>query len=522
MTEKRVLLAALLSTMFLVLYGQLLTKQMRVIKGRSSEINQTQPGTSQASPAATAPQATNRTAEKLEPEETIVIGSANLKLEVGLKSGAVRSVSRFLHDSAGSQEVQLRSDLPIFRVRSSDAAPLSFKLMSNTQTNATFNVADSTHHNFVLSYDVNEQTSLVDVKFRQSNPAVSKEKTTVLMDTSWVKGDTLSDRYNRLELLAVHSENGKVVSHKRYFAPTRSAYNVPRGTNLFSLSERYLCYSIRSKHQNLSTTVVPSLQQTVTAQTTIELSENESDYEATVYIGPRSYFSLKEVGFEDAFPIGIIGKIGLILLWVLKAIAGVTKNYGVAMIVFAALVTCMMAPFTMLSFRSMRKMQQLKPEMDKIMARHKDDPQKANKEVFALYKEHKVSPLSGCLPMLLQMPIFIALFAAISHFVELRGKPFLWVKDLSLPDRLWQLPFTLPIIGSDLNVLPIIMAFAMFAQTKMSQKNISTSDQQTAALMSGPLMSVMFGIMFYQFPAGLVLYWLTNSLMSMAWYRLAN
>jgi len=170
----------------------------------------------------------------------------------------------------------------------------------------------------------------------------------------------------------------------------------------------------------------------------------------------------------------------------------------------------------------MKKMQQLKPEMDKITARHKDDPQKANKEVFALYKQHRVSPLSGCLPMLLQMPLFIALFAAITHFVELRGKSFLWIKDLSLPDRLWHLPTSIPLIGSDLNVLPIIMAFAMFVQTKMSQQNLSTSDQKTASLMSGPLMSVMFGVMFYQFPAGLVLYWLTNSLMSMAWYRFAK
>src|SRR3989338_10176535 len=157
--------------------------------------------------------------------------------------------------------------------------------------------------------------------------------------------------------------------------------------------------------------------------------------------------------------------------------------------------------------------------MDKIMAKHKDSPQKANQEVFALYKQQRVSPLSGCLPMLLQMPIFFALFQAISHYVELRGKGFLWISDLSLPDRVAKLPFSIPFLGPELNLLPIIMALVMFFQQKASQQNMPTGSTNPGMnLMSGPFMAVLFGFIFYQFPSGLVLYSLTNSLMSLVWY----
>jgi len=195
----------------------------------------------------------------------------------------------------------------------------------------------------------------------------------------------------------------------------------------------------------------------------------------------------------------------------------------VAIVVFSVLIGCATAPFTLLSYKSMRKMQELKPQIDRLMAQHKNDPTRANKEVFALYKEHRISPLSGCLPMLLQMPILIAMFQAISHFIELRGQRFLWIKDLSSPDRLAHLPVSIPFIGNELNALPLIMAAVMYFQTRMSQgKAPQDQSNPVMKMMSGPAMSVIFGVMFYQFPSGLVLYWLTNSLTSLVWYKVAK
>ena len=284
--------------------------------------------------------------------------------------------------------------------------------------------------------------------------------------------------------------------------------------------------SIMPSTSNMESWLLPAQVGTIAARASWEfgggISGIKGDRIAAVYFGPRDYFFLKRAGFEQAVKIGMVGQVGLMLLLGLKGIAGVTRNYGVAIILFSVCVTGVTAPFTLLSFRSMKKMQELKPLMDRIMAQHKDNPQKANREVFALYKEHRVSPMSGCLPMMLQMPIFIALFQAISHFIELRGKSFLWIRDLSLPDRAAHLPFALPLIGHDVNVLPVVMAGAMYLQTRMSSSVSGSDANPTAKMLSGPMMSVMFGIMFYQFPSGLVLYWLTNTLMSLVWYRMAN
>jgi YidC/Oxa1 family membrane protein insertase len=182
-----------------------------------------------------------------------------------------------------------------------------------------------------------------------------------------------------------------------------------------------------------------------------------------------------------------------------------------------------MAPFTVMSFRSMKKMAALRPQVERIMAEHKNDPKRANQEMFSLYRQHRVSPVGGCLPMLLQFPILIALFSAIPNFIDLRGQPFLWIADLSGPDRLALLPMTLPVIGNALNLLPILMAGAMYLQMKLSQRQMPQDQSNPIAkVMSGPMMSVIFGVMFYHAPSGLMLYWLTNSLISATWYQLAR
>jgi YidC/Oxa1 family membrane protein insertase len=236
-------------------------------------------------------------------------------------------------------------------------------------------------------------------------------------------------------------------------------------------------------------------------------------YRTEAYIGPRDFFNLREAGFEQAFPLGILAKIGLMLMLLLKLLAHIFHNYGVAVILLAAGITSALSPFTMISYRSMKKMQELQPRMDAIKKKYGSDSAKANQEVFALFKEHKVSPVSGCLPMLLQMPIFFALWSAITHVIELRGEHFLWIRDLSLPDRLAKLPG-----GIDLNILPILMAGAMFMQTKITQPKTTSSQSP----FSGPMMSVLFGVMFYSVPAGLVLYWITNTLTSISWYKFSK
>jgi YidC/Oxa1 family membrane protein insertase len=160
--------------------------------------------------------------------------------------------------------------------------------------------------------------------------------------------------------------------------------------------------------------------------------------------------------------------------------------------------------------RSMKEMQLLQPKVEELRKAYKDNPQKMNKEIMELYREHKVNPLGGCLPLLLQMPIFFALYNELMRSIVLKGATFLWIKDLSEPDRLLSLPKGLPVIGGELNILPIIMAIGMFLQQKISLANTSgeAAEQQKIMLI---VMPVMFGLIFYRMPSGLVLYWFVNS-----------
>ncbi len=357
------------------------------------------------------------------------------------------------------------------------------------------------------------------VRLLLKNESGQPQRIPVKLTASWKRADEISGSYNLLEAVLFTQKTAQWQrTHLTYRDGTSQIKRVPRGTSLMTLSERFFCQSIKFESDvPVSASLLPAEkgELAVLAESELAIGPNESaKYNVTVYSGPRDFFRLRDAGFEEAFPRGLLANIGLFLMFMLKLIASVVKNYGTAVILLAASVTAALSPFTIVSVRSMKKMQELQPKMEQIKAKHAGDPQRINKETLAIFKEHKVSPLSGCLPMFMQLPIFFALWSVISHAIELRGERLLWIKDLSLPDRLAKLP-----IGLDLNLLPILMAIAMYVQTKLSQPK---TKNQTASMLAGPMMPVLFGVMFYQVPSGLVLYWLTNSLTSILWYRVAK
>ena len=511
MNEKRVLLAAMLSAIFLSWYSQ------TVMRGARSPTIQPAAKTVQKSP----------TTYHIEPEDVIEIESSTLRLEIGRKSGAIRqAVLKKFPDASTHAPLRLGSEIPLLQIQINGATP-SWGLIESGPTSATLGTKESDKldtNSYQLSYTIDKDNSLVNIVLTQIDIESNKQDVSVI--TSWGRADKLTSRQNILEVVAASDGGNGRFGYKRYMGSWRGEKIVPRGTAILSLSERYFCESIKPIGQTASVKLLESTTETIVTETGVKLlsqPDGTQSVKVVAYIGPRDYFYLKEAGFESAFHIGMLGKIGLMMLLVLSWLAGLVGNYGVAIILFSGIVTGLMSPFTLLGFRSMKKMQELKPRVDQIMAQHKNEPQRVNRELFALYKEHKVSPLSGCLPMFIQFPVFIALFQAISHYVELRGRPFLWIKDLSLPDHVARLPFSIPILGEHLNLLPIVMAVAMYIQTKMSQANMAIDpNNPTAKMMSGPMMSVLFGFMFYQFPSGLVLYWLTNSLFSLAVYKTAT
>jgi YidC/Oxa1 family membrane protein insertase len=184
-------------------------------------------------------------------------------------------------------------------------------------------------------------------------------------------------------------------------------------------------------------------------------------------------------------------------------------NFGVVIIVFSIIIKVALYPLTKTSMKSMKKMQALQPMMTEIREKHKDDPQKMNQQIMNLYKEYGVNPASGCLPLLLQMPILYALYMVFRSSIELRQASFVWwVKDLSIPDSIVKLPFTIPLFGiSDVSGLALAMGITMFLQQKMTV----TDPRQKAMVW---MMPVMMTLLFNSFPSGLNLYYLVFNVLS--------
>jgi len=234
-----------------------------------------------------------------------------------------------------------------------------------------------------------------------------------------------------------------------------------------------------------------------------------------LFAGPSHIPVLKEAGYglEETVNYGFFGGISKALLSILNTLHKVVRSWGVAIILLSIFLNVITLPLTMKSFKSMQKMQELHPQMEKLKAANKDNPQKLNKEIMELYKKYKINPLSGCLPMLLQMPIFVALYQALTKSLELRSANFLWIKDLSSPDAV-PIPFALPLLGNSINILPLVMVGAMVLQQKISAKSMGgavTEAQKQQQKMMLVIMPIMFGFIFYNMPSGLVLYWVVNT-----------
>ena len=265
-----------------------------------------------------------------------------------------------------------------------------------------------------------------------------------------------------------------------------------------------------------------------------EVVDSGSDYELnyTYYIGPKQYSILKAAGnnMEGVMEFETVGAFSFMnwlmepsrkaLLWTLNLFHGIVRNYGVAIILLTLLIRILFWPLTHKSTESMKRMQEIQPEIKALQAKHKDNPQKIQQETMKLYKEKKVNPMGGCLPMFVQIPVFIALFTVLRNAIELRYASFLWIADLSAPENLFM--GKIPFVGS-LNILPILMSLSMIWQQKLSSPGAAaTPEQQQQQKMMMFMMPIMMLFFFYSMPSGLVLYWTTSNLLMIAQTSLRN
>lgn len=235
-----------------------------------------------------------------------------------------------------------------------------------------------------------------------------------------------------------------------------------------------------------------------------------------LYAGPKDHDRLAalNLGLEHVIDFGFFSIIARPLFWILKLFYRFVGNYGWAIILLTIAVRVPFIPLINKGQTSMKKMQEIQPKMTEVREKYKNDPKKMQVEMSELYKKHKVNPVGGCLPMLLQIPVFFALYKVLLVSIELRSAPFmLWVKDLSAPDTLFgHIPAMIPLIGGfALGPLPIVMGITMVIQQKMTP---STMDPKQAKMMM--LMPIVFTFMFLNFASGLVLYWLVNNLFGIA------
>lgn len=238
------------------------------------------------------------------------------------------------------------------------------------------------------------------------------------------------------------------------------------------------------------------------------LPGQEQEVKGRLYVGPEDGQTLKEIapGLNLTIDYGILWPISQLLFWLLKTIHSFIGNWGWSIILVTLIIKIAFYQLSASSYRSMGKMRRLQPRIELLKERHKEDKQQFSASLLELYRKEKVNPLGGCLPILIQIPVFIALYYVLLESVELRQAPFiLWIQDLSVRD-----PFY---------ILPLIMGATMFLQQRM---NPAPPDPMQAKVMM--FMPIIFTALFLAFPAGLVLYWTVNNILSITqqWYITRN
>lgn len=308
--------------------------------------------------------------------------------------------------------------------------------------------------------------------------STEKDKREESMYTSMVA--MLGETYERLDLRKIKEERSSIEGMIRW-AGLKSKYFLFLMLPEDNAIEEIAYWKVDKERIGL----------TLTAKESVETA-------FSMYFGPCDYYILKAMGggLERVVYFGWnwIAPISKVIFFIFTGIHRFVANYGVVIIIFSVIMMVIFFPLTFRSHASMRRMQKLQPKMDALRKKYKDEPQKMNAEIMKLYSQHKVNPVGGCLPLLLQMPIFFALYAVLRSTIELRRAPFMfWIKDLSARD-----PFF---------ILPVLMGIAMFVQQRFT-----VTDPRQKMMMY--FMPVFLVFIFARLPSGIVLYWLVYNLLS--------
>jgi YidC/Oxa1 family membrane protein insertase len=230
-----------------------------------------------------------------------------------------------------------------------------------------------------------------------------------------------------------------------------------------------------------------------------------------LYAGPKRGELLDPLDAGSILDYGTMGALAGVMLWVMNGLNSLGLPYWIAIIILTMIVRGCLFPLSRKQVIGAQKMKELQPKLQELKKKYAKDKEKLARAQMELFRKHNYNPLAGCLPILLQLPIFISLYTAISTSVDLRLAPFLWADNLAAPDALFAMPFALPFLGQNFNLLPILTIVLFIVQQKMFMPP-PTSEEQVMQYKMMKVMMIVMGFLFYRVPAGLCIYFIASSL----------
>ena len=519
--EKRVLIAVLLSIAVMYGYTILLPQQKTVQqKPETAQTATVSPAAVASSPAAAASSAGSAVSTQIPQSKDITVENDVYSTVLSSQNGAIKKiVLKKYKDVAGTtgKEIILFDHTRQIGHTLTSSYP-GFVPDSNVSfSTSTDRLALTGAESKSLEFTATTAAGIVLRKkytFTGNIYAIALEQTVTNNSTQVVSGQIQLNLLNptakpknddgRFEVYgpATLSDAGVVFDAIADLAKSEKTYD--KGLKWSGFGDKYFLSAIIAKGTAISTVTLKEqngilLQRYSNQKTDVNPGQTVTS-SCNIFFGPKDIDILKSQSaeLEGAIDLGWFSALAKPLLHSLKLFYRYVHNYGIAIIVITLILKILFFPLTHKSYKSMKEMQKLQPKMQELKDKFKDDRDGLNRAVMELYKTHKVNPLGGCLPMIVQIPVFFGLYKALMFSIELRHAPFFfWLQDLSAKDPYY--------------VTPIIMGATMFIQQKMTPTNM---DPVQAKMMLA--LPVVFTFMFLNFPSGLVLYWLVNNILTIA------
>lgn len=492
--EKRLILAIVLSALVMLVWSAMLPKQQHPVL--TKPVLETQASVPQ--------EVVEKKPLAVETDAVVDVIKENSKIEFLEQTAAIRKIifSKYqdyaypLHYGFALKDKLLfkktKTDAQEIIFKHSDINKELFKRFIFTNSNYSIDLEINVQNNSNVSYEFITPLVVGVLNFKD-NPDVARfrDVTIQLADKTIRNNGQKNEIYKDIKFVGLRD---------RYFTEI-----------VEPVSKNYACQIEKINNNEAEILLVP--------QGIIIPAKSNHIEKFRIYLGPQDLQLIKSSNYSWGTIInyGAFDIISQVLLGLLELIHKVINNWGLAIIFLSIIIYLLLFPLTLKQMKSMKEMQILQPKIAELKILYKDNPQKFHKETLELYREHKVNPFGGCLPLLLQMPIFFALYQALMKSIVLKGSSFLWIKDLSEPDRLFQLGFSIPFIGKEFNLLPVLMSIIMFIQQKFTASASASSEYAEQQKIMLVLMPVIFCFVFYHMPSGLVLYWFVNSLLTAAY-----